>query len=148
MTPTGDGKPRHVWVDGAILPAEGPHLSVFDRGFQLGDGVFETLRARGGRTTELDAHLARLHRSADGLDISLPPDIDEQLTAGIAALLAADGLDGPDGDASIRVTVSRGAYRTRGRPAGRRGRPGDGRDPGLAGRRRPAPITSSTASTS
>jgi branched-chain amino acid aminotransferase len=114
VTPTGDGKPRHVWVDGAILPAEGPHLSVFDRGFQLGDGVFETLRARGGRTTELDAHLARLHRSADGLDISLPPDIDEQLTAGIAALLAADGLDGPDGDASIRVTVSRGAYRARG----------------------------------
>ena len=33
---------------------------------------------------------------------------------GIAALLAADGLDGPDGDASIRITVSRGAYRSRG----------------------------------
>ena len=81
--------PGHVWVDGAILPADAPHLSVFDRGFQLGDGVFETLRARGGRTTELPEHLARLHRSADGLDISLPDDVDDRVSAGIAALLAA-----------------------------------------------------------
>ena len=109
MTSTG-----HVWVDGQILPADGPHLSVFDRGFQLGDGVFETLRARAGHPTEIDAHLARLHRSADGLDIELPEDIDVRLTAGIAALLAADGLDGADGDASLRITVSRGVFRTRG----------------------------------
>jgi branched-chain amino acid aminotransferase len=109
-----DDRPRHVWVDGAVHPADGPHLSVFDRGFQLGDGVFETLRARGGRPTELGAHLARLHRSAEGLDIHLPPDVDERLADGIAALLAADGLDGADGDASIRITVSRGAFRARG----------------------------------
>jgi branched-subunit amino acid aminotransferase/4-amino-4-deoxychorismate lyase len=103
-----------VWVDGEILPADGPHLSVFDRGFQLGDGVFETLRARGGRPTELAAHVARLHRSASGLDIALADDIDRRLADGIADLLAANGLDGPTGDASIRITVSRGAYRTRG----------------------------------
>jgi branched-chain amino acid aminotransferase len=103
-----------VWVDGELLPADGAHLSVFDRGFQLGDGVFETLRARGGHPTELPAHLARLHRSAVGLDIALPNDIDRLLDEGITALLAVNGLDGPTGDASIRVTVSRGAYRTRG----------------------------------
>ena len=114
MTPTGDDRPRHVWVDGALLPADGPHLSVFDRGFQLGDGVFETLRARGGRPTELDAHLARLHRSAAGLEIELPAGIDDRLAEAIAALLAAERLDGADGDASIRITVSRGAYRARG----------------------------------
>jgi branched-chain amino acid aminotransferase len=109
------GQPRgHVWVDGEIHPADGRHLSVFDRGFQLGDGIFETLRARGGRPAELDAHLARLHRSAAGLDIALPPDIDARLTEGIAAVLAADGLDRVDGDASIRITVSRGVYRARG----------------------------------
>jgi branched-chain amino acid aminotransferase len=119
VTAPGDGRPRHVWVDGAILPAEGPHVSVFDRGFQLGDGVFETLRARGGNPTELDAHLARLHRSADGLDIALPPDVDRWLAGGISALLAADGLAGEVGDASVRITVSRGAYRARGvLPAG------------------------------
>ena len=90
-----------------------PHLSVFDRGFQLGDGIFETLRARGGRVTELDGALARLHRSAAGLDIELPPDVDDRLADGIGRLLAADGLDGAAGDASIRITVSRGAYRAR-----------------------------------
>ena len=106
--------PGHVWVDGALLDADARHLSVFDRGFQLGDGVFETLRARAGHPTELREHLARLRRSADGLAIGLPPDIDEQLAAGIRDLLAADALDGPEGDASIRITVSRGAYRSRG----------------------------------
>jgi len=104
----------HVWVDGRLLPADGLHLSAFDRGFQLGDGVFETLRARAGHPTELAQHVARLHRSAAGLDIALPPDIDTRLAGGIAALLAADGFDGPEGDASIRITVSRGAFHERG----------------------------------
>ena len=111
---SGRRDPSHVWVDGELLPASERHLSAFDRGFQLGDGIFETLRATGGRSTELAEHLARLHRSAEGLDIGLPIDIDERLAAGIDALLAADGLDGPDGDASIRITISRGAFRTRG----------------------------------
>ena len=104
----------HVWVDGRLLPADGAHLSVFDRGFQLGDGIFETLRARAGRTTELPEHLARLRRSADGLAIVLPGDLDTLVATGIADLLAAEGMGGPDGDASIRITVSRGPVRTRG----------------------------------
>jgi branched-chain amino acid aminotransferase len=108
------GDPNHVWVDGRILPAEGAHLSAFDRGFQLGDGIFETLRARGGRPTELAEHLARLRRSAHGLGIPLPNRLDELIGGGIADLIAASGLDGPDGDASIRITVSRGAFRGRG----------------------------------
>jgi branched-chain amino acid aminotransferase len=107
-------QPRHVWVDGRVVPAEGPHLSVFDRGFQLGDGIFETLRARGGRVTELDLHVARLQVSANGLAIELPDDIGERLATGIGQLLAAEGLAGADGDASIRITVSRGSFRERG----------------------------------
>jgi branched-chain amino acid aminotransferase len=109
-----DDQLQHVWVDGALLPADGPHLSAYDRSFQLGDGIFETLRARGGHVTELDAHLARLHRSAAGLELTLPPDVDQRLADGISAVLDADGLDGPDGDASLRITVSRGAFRARG----------------------------------
>ena len=109
-----DAGPRFVWVDGAVLPASGTHLSVFDRGFQLGDGVFETLRARAGRTTELAEHTARLRRSADGLGIELPDDVADLVARGIAELLAAEGLDGPDGDASVRITVSRGAWTSRG----------------------------------
>jgi branched-chain amino acid aminotransferase len=106
--------PGHVWVDGRLLPANAAHISVYDRGFQLGDGVFETLRVRADHPTELREHVARLRRSADGLDITLPHDIDARLATGIAELLAADGLDGPDGDASVRITVSRGAFRARG----------------------------------
>jgi len=110
----GAPPPGHVWVDGRILPADGPQLSVFDRGFQLGDGIFETLRVRGGHPTELAEHVARLHRSAAGLDIALPDGLDAALREGIAALLSADGLDGPAGDASVRITVSRGPFRGRG----------------------------------
>jgi len=108
------GGPSHVWVDGRLLPAEGAHLSVFDRGFQLGDGVFETLRVRGGRPTELEEHLARLRRSADGLGIELPDALDRRIPAGIAELLTAEGLGGAEGDASVRITVSRGVFVGRG----------------------------------
>jgi branched-chain amino acid aminotransferase len=101
-------------VDGRILPADGPHISAFDRGFQLGDGIFETLRARAGRVTELAEHLARLRRSADGLGIELGADLEAVIAYGIAGLLAAEGLDGPAGDASLRITVSRGVSRVRG----------------------------------
>jgi len=111
--PSGE-RPAHVWIDGSILPAEGAHVSAFDRGFQLGDGIFETVRARGGRVTELDEHLARLARSATGLDISLPDDIDAIVRRGIRDLLEAEGLAGPDADASVRITVTRGAFRGRG----------------------------------
>jgi len=106
--------PRHVWVDGRLLPADGAHISVYDRGFQLGDGVFETLRARGGHVTELPEHLARLHRSAAGLDIELPADTGQRIEAGIGDLLEIDGLAARDADASIRITVTRGAFRGRG----------------------------------
>ena len=89
--------PGHIWIDGRIMPAEGAHLSAFDRGFQLGDGIFETLRARGGRVTELREHLTRLQRSAAGLDIKLPVGTGTQIARGIASLLEMEGLAGPGG---------------------------------------------------
>jgi branched-chain amino acid aminotransferase len=107
-------RPRFVWIDGRVLPSGGPHLSAFDRGFQLGDGIFETLRARGGHVTELREHVARLRRSADGLAIPLPGDLDARLASGIADLLSAEGLAGAAGDASVRITVSRGSWGSRG----------------------------------
>ncbi len=106
--------PAFVWVDGRVVPAAGPHLSVFDRGFQLGDGIFETLRAKAGRPTELVEHVARLRRSAEGLGIELPDQVEAHIGIGIVDLLVAEGLDGPDGDASVRITVSRGAWMSRG----------------------------------
>jgi len=113
-TPVMAPTPRHVWVDGRIVDASEPVLTAFDRGFQLGDGIFETIRARAGRATELAEHVARLGRSAAGLVIGLPADLGATLTRAVDELLAAEGLGGPDGDASIRITVSRGAYLGRG----------------------------------
>jgi branched-chain amino acid aminotransferase len=108
------GRPAYVWVDGRLQPADAPHLSAFDRGFQLGDGVFETLRVRGGVPTELAEHTSRLRRSAEGLAIPLAPAIEATIARGIAELVAAERLDGPEGDASIRITVSRGRILARG----------------------------------
>ncbi len=106
----------HVWLNGKLLASDAAHLSVYDRGFQIGDGVFEALRARRGVPIELDGHMARLHRSLDALAFSLPFG-DEEIAGGIARLLAAEGMDGvepePPGDAVIRITVSRGFDRTR-----------------------------------
>lgn len=118
MTPS-DG-PRHVWLDGRLVPADVPHLSVADRGFQLGDGVFETMRARRGVVIEWAEHLARLHESLAALWIVLPA-ADELLLEGIRGLLAAEELDGDGrdpgsapGDAALRITVSRGSMLRRG----------------------------------
>lgn len=113
-TPAMGARPAHVWIDGRIVEATEPVLTAFDRGFQLGDGVFETLRARSGRPTELPEHAARLQRSAAGLAIPLPDDIGRTLAHAIEELLVTEGLSGPDGDASVRVTVSRGAFFGRG----------------------------------
>lgn len=113
MTPDGLAG-RHVWIDGRLEPADAAHLSAFDRGFQLGDGIFETLRATAGHSTELPEHLARLRASAAGLEIELPGSLEADIADGIAALLAAEHLSGPDGDASVRITVSRGVVATRG----------------------------------
>ena len=102
--------PRHAWVDGRIVPADQPHVSAFDRGLQVGDGIFETLRARGGHLAELGLHLARLRSSADGLAIPLAADAGQTIEAGIRALLAVEGLD----DAAVRITVTRGPSLGRG----------------------------------
>ncbi|MGA3030473.1 MAG: aminotransferase class IV [Candidatus Limnocylindrales bacterium] len=105
----------HIWLNGRLLPADVPHLSAYDRGFQLGDGVFEALRARRGIPIELDGHLARLHASLQALAFELPFG-DEVVAAGVADLLAAEGWDSvePPSDVAVRITVSRGYDPARG----------------------------------
>jgi branched-chain amino acid aminotransferase len=111
---TSERPTTSIWLNGRIVDGDSPHLSVFDRGFLLGDGIFETLRATHGVPVELEEHLDRLRDSAAGLGIPLPDDVDRRLEAGIIDLLAANGLGGARGDASIRITVSRGVFRGRG----------------------------------
>lgn len=114
-----DERVHAIWLDGALVDARGPHISVTDRGFQLGDGLFETARARRGVVIELDEHLERLRAGCRALELNLEL-FDDQLAAAIDGLLAAEELDGrgraggPVGDAAIRITVSRGPVERRG----------------------------------
>jgi branched-chain amino acid aminotransferase len=89
-----------AWLNGTLTAS--PRLDAADRGFTLGDGVFETIRAAGGRPCRLAAHLARLRCGAELLGLPLPDDA--ALEAALAELLAAAGL----ADAALRLTVSRG----------------------------------------
>jgi branched-chain amino acid aminotransferase len=101
-------------VNGRLLPAGAPALPVADRAFQLGDGVFETLRVRRGVPIELDGHLRRLHAGLDTLTIRLDWS-DAEIAAAIAETVARNA----PADAAVRVTVSRGAPESRGLlPAG------------------------------
>ncbi len=106
-----------AWVDGSLVAATRPVLLVGDRGFQLGDGVFETLRVRRGVAIELGLHLARLREGLGVLAIPVPWS-DEQLDAAIAAVVAENAPV----DATVRITVTRGAPAARGLlPGGWRG---------------------------
>ena len=103
-----------AWVDGRLVPAGAAALAVTDRGFQLGDGVFETLRVRRGTPIELGLHLDRLRDGLRALEIPLAIP-DEGLAEAIAAAVAANAPD----DAAVRITVTRGASKGRGLlPAG------------------------------
>src|SRR5579862_557985 len=91
-------------IDGQLVPASQATIAVTDRGLVRGDGVFEVIRLYGGRFYALDAHLARLERSAAAL--RLPIDIDA-VRGDIAALVAAC----EPGDALVRVMLTRGGRR-------------------------------------
>jgi branched-chain amino acid aminotransferase len=106
-----------AWVDGRLVATDEPALLVADRGFQLGDGVFETLRVRNGVAIELALHLERLREGLAVLAIPAPwPD--DEIAAAIASVVQANA----PADAAVRITVSRGASGGRGLlPAGWRG---------------------------
>lgn len=87
-----------------FVPSTEPILSAFDAGAGRGDGIFETLGAHNGRARGIDAHLDRLAASAEKLDLPRPNL--HQWRAAIASVL--DAL-GSDGQASIRLVITRGA---------------------------------------
>jgi 4-amino-4-deoxychorismate lyase len=63
-----------IWRDGAVqtVAADEPVVTAFDLGLARGDGVFESVDVLGGRTPWLDAHVARLARSAALLELTDP----------------------------------------------------------------------------
>jgi branched-chain amino acid aminotransferase len=110
----GAGAAGTAWVDGRLVAAGEPALVVGDRGFQLGDGLFETLRVRRGVAIELALHLSRLREGLGVLAIPMPWG-DDELATGILGVAMANAPS----DAAVRITVSRGAPTERGLlPAG------------------------------
>ncbi|MDA8231009.1 MAG: aminotransferase class IV [Magnetospirillum sp.] len=91
-----------VWLNGALAGAEA-RIDPADRGFTLGDGVFETIRVQGGVPRHLGRHLERLRAGTERLGFRVGYD-DAALADGMLALLAAEGLT----DAALRLTVTRG----------------------------------------
>lgn len=63
---------RIVYVNGEYLPEEQGRISVFDRGFLFADGVYEVSAVVKGRLIDNRAHLTRLHRSLNELNIPQP----------------------------------------------------------------------------
>lgn len=92
-----------VWLDGELVEASEARVSVFDHGLTVGDGVFETLKAVDGVPFAARRHLARLHRSAAGIGLSVPCS-DDELRDAITAVLGTD----PPALARVRVTLTGG----------------------------------------
>ncbi|HEX5390516.1 MAG TPA: D-amino acid aminotransferase [Burkholderiaceae bacterium] len=76
------------YLNGEYSPLQDAKISVLDRGFIFGDGVYEVLPAYGGRIFRLDQHLARLDRSLAELRMANPLPREQWLM--IARKLLAD----------------------------------------------------------
>jgi branched-subunit amino acid aminotransferase/4-amino-4-deoxychorismate lyase len=88
---------RIVSIDGAIVPEERATISIYDRGFLYGDGLFETFRTWDGVAVDWPEHRARLEHSAAVLQLNVPAiDVD--------AAIAAAG----SGEKRVKVIVTRG----------------------------------------
>ncbi|MEQ8193833.1 MAG: aminotransferase class IV [Rhodospirillales bacterium] len=92
-----------IYLNGVLAPAQDARIDPFDRGFTLGDGLFETLRVENGVARRLEAHLKRLRRGADLLGIPVPAS-DDDLTHAVAATIKANGVT----RGHARLTLSRG----------------------------------------
>ncbi len=64
--------PNIAYVNGQFSPLEQATISIEDRGFQFGDGVYEVVRTYGGIPFRLYDHLARLESSARAVSIPVP----------------------------------------------------------------------------
>lgn len=95
---------RTVYVNGAYLPEEEATISIFDRGFIFGDGIYEVSAVLGGKLVDCEAHLARLERSCNEIGLKLAWSKAE-LVAIHEELIARNKLE----EGGIYLQVSRGA---------------------------------------
>ena len=97
-----------VYVNGRILPRAEAVVSVEDRGFVFGDGVYEVVRAIRGRLFATQFHNERLERSLDGIGIKLSGgDSPARFVEIGKQLLRENGL--LEHEATLYIQVTRGA---------------------------------------
>lgn len=93
--------PEKVYLNGEIIPSEKAQISVFDRGFIFGDGIYEAMAQINGAFFYEEAHLARL---AEGLSkINIRYDVG-QIPEEVNKLLAATNLIGKNCFLYIQIT--------------------------------------------
>ncbi len=92
-----------VYLNGSLVPENEAKVSVFDRGFLYGDGLFETMRAYAGKIFRLEKHLRRLFCAAGMISLSIPGG-ENELKGAVYRTLKANNLK----QAYLRLTISRG----------------------------------------
>ena len=95
-----------VWINSKMVSTDKARISIFDRGFMYGDGVFETMRCYEGVVFKIDEHMARLEKSLSKVRIK-PPYSKNYLKNAIYNLLEANKLK----SAYIRLAITRGEGR-------------------------------------
>jgi branched-chain amino acid aminotransferase/4-amino-4-deoxychorismate lyase len=92
-----------VWIDGEFLETDAARIGIDDRGFLLGDGVFDTFAIRDGAPKDFAAHMARLRAAAAAFGIPVP-FADGEAEQAASDLAARNGVVRGAG----RLTISRG----------------------------------------
>ncbi len=92
-----------VYINGTLYDKDDAKISVFDHGLLYGDGVFEGMRAYGGRVFRLKQHLDRLWNSAKAIWLEIPLT-QEAMAKAVNETLAANSIK----DGYIRLVVTRG----------------------------------------
>jgi branched-chain amino acid aminotransferase len=96
--------PVAVYLRDRFVSPEEAVVSIFDRGYLLGDAVFETLRVSEARVFRLDRHVDRLEAAAAALEIPAP------LAAPELASVVREAVSRSEmREAYVRITLSRGA---------------------------------------
>jgi branched-chain amino acid aminotransferase len=96
-------KENIAFVNDNFVPEERAVVSIFDRGFLYGDGLFATIRVCHGQPFRWRRHLLRLHRGADLLRVTIP-QTDDKLREIAIELARQNQVE----DGALRITISRG----------------------------------------
>ena len=92
-----------IFLNGQYMPIEEAKISVLDRGFIFGDGVYEVIPVYSRKAFRLEEHLRRLQHSMDGIKLANPHSDIEWATI-INELIARN----PDEDQYLYLHITRG----------------------------------------